>query len=605
MDINDNDINGLIINDNNLNITPNKNFINNIITPPNQRFNTEIIYNNQTSINNNTKMNIKEELNELVDKILSIIKDYFNNDNLYFKNIKLISESINEQTLFGRCSINDIYLYLNQITYPRYNGVLANMNEKYIREKLNLINNRLNKIEELKDNMNQNIKSTEIELITFYEESKNILQKMKILYKYGKINNGKEIVKLEEFTMLKNKYNTLLKENNRLKVNLKINKSFQNHFKINNNSVAKNRNNKINIKIGNQHRNYSYSKPCNKKYNMSASYSKKKKTPKINIHSLKKEFQNNGKKQEKNVKNISINIIVDLADMILKFLNDMKNLQEYIMKKNIGVKELKKNFEASKKNLRLFCEKIVNNKNNPEKIKNINIKNMSYSHPYKNNKSKEKTNFETKINKLEALLIEKNNKIKSLEKDIALYVEKNNQLIKQNNEITKKLKDNSNDLNSINMNTFKEKQNQLLIELEEKNTKIKDLNIKLKEQDNKCNDLLKLKEENIKLKKELSKYNIDNKIYLDIRNMLNTLNENSQKSINELLNKDKQFELEIKNLKNTNNNKNDKLNEFEETNKEIINYLNNFKEVSKEYELLLGEIKNNNNIFEQINKNNL
>ena len=605
MDINDNDINGLIINDNNLNITPNKNFINNIITPPNQRFNTEIIYNNQTSINNNTKMNIKEELNELVDKISSLIKDYFNNDNLYFKNIKLISESINEQTLFGRCSINDIYLYLNQITYPRYNGVLANMNEKYIREKLNLINNRLNKIEELKDNMNQNIKSTEIELITFYEESKNILQKMKILYKYGKINNGKEIVKLEEFTMLKNKYNTLLKENNRLKVNLKINKSFQNHFKINNNSVTKNRNNKINIKIGNQHRNYSYSKPCNKKYNMSASYSKKKKTPKINIHSLKKEFQNNGKKQEKNVENISTNIIVDLADMILKFLNDMKNLQEYIMKKNIGVKELKKNFEASKKNLRLFCEKIVNNKNNPEKIKNINIKNMSYSHPYKNNKSKEKTNFETKINKLEALLIEKNNKIKSLEKDIALYVEKNNQLIKQNNEITKKLKDNSNDLNSINMNTFKEKQNQLLIELEEKNKKIKDLNVKLKEQTNKCNDLLKLKEENIKLKKELSKYNIDNKIYLDIRNMLNTLNENSQKSINELFNKDKQFELEIKNLKNTNNNKNDKLNEFEETNKEIINYLNNFKEVSKEYELLLGEIKNNNNIFEQINKNNL
>ena len=606
MDINDNDINGLIINDNNLNITPNKNFINNIITPPNQRFNTEIIYNNQNSINNNTKMNIKEELNELIDKISSIIKDYFNNDNLYFKNIKLISESINEQTLFGRCSINDIYLYLNQITYPRYNGVLANMNEKYIREKLNLINNRLNKIEELKDNMNQNIKSTEIELITFYEESKNILQKMKILYKYGKINNGKEIVKLEEFTMLKNKYNTLLKENNRLKVNLKINKSFQNHFKINNNnSVTKNRNNKINIKIGNQHRNYSYSKPCNKKYNMSASYSKKKKTPKINIHSLKKEFQNNGKKQEKNVENISINIIVDLADMILKFLNDMKNLQEYIMKKNIGVKELKKNFEASKKNLRLFCEKIVSNKNNPEKIKNINIKNMSYSHPYKNNKSKEKTNFETKINKLEALLTEKNNKIKSLEKDIALYVEKNNQLIKQNNEITKKLKDNSNDLNSINMNTFKEKQNQLLIELEEKNTKIKDLNVKLKEQYNKCKDLLKLKEENNKLKKELSKCNIDNKIYLDIKNMLNTLNENSQKSINELFNKDKQFELEIKNLKNTNNNKNDKLNEFEETNKEIINYLNNFKEVSKEYELLLGEIKNNNNIFEQINKNNL
>ena len=124
------------------------------------------------------------------------------------------------------------------------------------------------------------------------------------------------------------------------------------------------------------------------------------------------------------MENMGINIIVDLADMILKFLNDMKNLQEYIMKKNIGVKELKKTFETSKKNLKLFCEKIIRNKNYPDKIKNINIKNIN--HNEKNSKSKEKNNFETKINKLENALIEKNNKIKSLEKDIASYIEKNN-----------------------------------------------------------------------------------------------------------------------------------------------------------------------------------
>jgi len=484
MDIINNDINGLIINkNNNLNNSQNMNYMNNQYTSPNRRFNTE---------NDNNNINIPKELNDLIEKFSIILKDYFNNDNLYFKNIKLISESINEQTLFGRCSINDIFLYLNQITYPRYNGVLANINEKYIKEKLDLINDRLNKIEELKENMNQNIKSSEIELISFYEESKSILQKMKIFYKYGKIINEKKFQNSEELNILKNKYSKLLNENNRLKVNLKINNSFQNQNQMNSSSVTKNRKNFINLSINNPQRINSCSKSCAKKYNMSASYSKNKRAPKININSIKKECYNNNNNpsKNKNMENMGINIIVDLAEMILKFLNDMKNLQEYIMKKNIGVKELKKTFETSKKNLKLFCEKIIRNKNYPDKIKNINIKNINYNP--KNSKSKEKNNFETKINKLENALIEKNNKIKSLEKDIASYIEKNNILIKQNNELNKKIKNNNNDLNSnlVNINTLKEKQNKLLAELKEKNDKIKDLNSKLKEQVNKYNELL-------------------------------------------------------------------------------------------------------------------
>ena len=591
MDINNNDINGLIINkDNNLNCSQNMNYINNEYTSPNKRFNTE---------NDNNNINITKELNDLVDKISIILKDYFNNDNLYFKNIKLISESINEQTLFGRCSINDIFLYLNQITYPRYNGVLANMNEKYIKEKLDIINNRLNKIEELKENMNQNIKSSEIELISFYEESKSILQKMKIFYKYGKIINEKKFQNLEELNILKNKYSKLLNENNRLKVNLKINNSFQNQNQMNSSSVTKNRKNFINLSINNPQRINSCSKSCAKKYNMSASYSKNKRAPKININSIKKECynKNNNPPKNKNMENMGINIIVDLADMILKFLNDMKNLQEYIMKKNIGVKELKKTFETSKKNLKLFCEKIIRNKNYPDKIKNINIKNINYNP--KNSKSKEKNNFETKINKLENALIVKNNKIKSLEKDIASYIEKNNILIKQNNELNKKIKNNNNDLNSnlININTLKEKQNKLLAELKEKNDKIKDLNSKLKEQVNKYNELLLIIEENNKLKEQINKNNNDDKNFSEIKNILSTLNDTCNKNINELINKDEQFTINSKKIENPQKNLYD--------NEEILNNLNNFKNISNENETLLGQIKNCNNIFEQINKDNI
>ena len=591
MDINNNDINGLIINkSNNLNNSQNMNYINNQYTSPNRRFNTE---------NDNNNINIPKELNDLFEKFSIILKDYFNNDNLYFKNIKLISESINEQTLFGRCSINDIFLYLNQITYPRYNGVLANINEKYIKEKLDLINDRLNKIEELKENMNQNIKSSEIELISFYEESKSILQKMKIFYKYGKIINEKKFQNLEELNILKNKYSKLLNENNRLKVNLKINNSFQNQNQMNSSSVTKNRKNFINLSINNPQRINSCSKSCAKKYNMSASYSKNKRAPKININSIKKECYNNNNNpsKNKNMENMGINIIVDLADMILKFLNDMKNLQEYIMKKNIGVKELKKTFETSKKNLKLFCEKIIRNKNYPDKIKNINIKNIN--HNAKNSKSKEKNNFETKINKLENALIEKNNKIKSLEKDIASYIEKNNILIKQNNELNKKIKNNNNDLNSnlININTLKEKQNKLLAELKEKNDKIKDLNSKLKEQVNKYNELLLIIEENNKLKEQINKNNNDDKNFVEIKNILSTLNDTCNKNINELINKDEQFTINSKKIENPPNNLYD--------NEEILNNLNNFKNISNENETLLGQIKNCNNIFEQINKDNI
>ena len=591
MDINNNDINGLIINkSNNLNNSQNMNYMNNQYTSPNRRFNTE---------NDNNNINIPKELNDLIEKFSIILKDYFNNDNLYFKNIKLISESINEQTLFGRCSINDIFLYLNQITYPRYNGVLANINEKYIKEKLDLINDRLNKIEELKENMNQNIKSSEIELISFYEESKSILQKMKIFYKHGKIINEKKFQNLEELNILKNKYSKLLNENNRLKVNLKINNSFQNQNQMNSSSVTKNRKNFINLSINNPQRINSCSKSCAKKYNMSASYSKNKRAPKININSIKKECYNNNNNpsKNKNMENMGINIIVDLADMILKFLNDMKNLQEYIMKKNIGVKELKKTFETSKKNLKLFCEKIIRNKNYPDKIKNINIKNINYNP--KNSKSKEKNNFETKINKLENALIEKNNKIKSLEKDIASYIEKNNILIKQNNELNKKIKNNNNDLNSnlININTLKEKHNKLLAELKEKNDKIKDLNSKLKEQVNKYNELLLIIEENNKLKEQINKNNNDDKNFAEIKNILSTLNDTCNKNINELINKDEQFTINSKKIENPPNNLYD--------NEEILNNLNNFKNISNENETLLGQIKNCNNIFEQINKDNI
>jgi hypothetical protein len=153
------------------------------------------------------------------------------------------------------------------------------------------------------------------------------------------------------------------------------------------------------------------------------------------------------------------------------------------------------------------------------------------------------------------------------------------------------------DTNIININTLKEKQNKLLTELKEKNEKIKDLNVKLKEQINQYNELLLIIEENNKLKEQLSKNNNDDKNFSEIKNILSTLNDACNKNINELINKDEQFTIDSKKIEKPPNNLYD--------NEEIINNLNNFKNISNENETLIDQIKNCNNIFEQINKDNI
>jgi len=520
--------------------------------------NSKLVSNTNNSIQNNSSNNEvnnnninKFGFNSLINNILILLKDYFHNDNLYLNNIKLISESINEQTLFARCSINDIMLYLNQITYPRYNGSTPNMNEKYIKDKLNIINDRLGKIDDLKDSMNQNIRNTEIELITYYEESRNILHKIRILHKDGNsndINIEKNCLNFEGIEILEKKYNKLLNENSRLKMNIKINNSLKSK------SVKRDKNRKNNF-MSNNNRNNSCSR---NKYN----YNLK------NSNSMKDEVKNIGYKKKSNTlilsknsedlnknKKYYINIIIDFSTMILDFLNDMKNLQEHIIKKSSNLKEFKKKFEINKKNIKLFCEKILKNRNSPEKIKDINIK----------TKQNEKNN----IHKLEKEIKEKDIKIKKLEEEISKYISKNKELMNKINERDKN-KTNGNEeikkelgsiddknLNQTNINNNK---NEILIK--EKNRIIDELNNKLKEKE------------------------IDYKICFDIKTTLEKINEDSTNKIKELIDKDKQFELYEK--KENSNGKD------EDEYKIIMNNL-------KEYQGLTQQLKDCNNILQQIN----
>ena len=139
--------------------------------------------------------------------------------------------------------------------------------------------------------------------------------------------------------------------------------------------------------------------------------------------------------------------------MILDFYNDMKNLQEHIIKKSNNLKEFKKKFEINKKNIKIFCEKILKNRNSPEKIKDIKIKDINI----KNIKTKQNENYN--IHKMENEIKEKDIKIKRLEEEISKYISKNKELMNKinereinkkngNEEIKKEIKNNDKKLES-------------------------------------------------------------------------------------------------------------------------------------------------------------
>ena len=158
---------------------------------------------NNISLNNNNiinNININGDFISLSNNISFVIKEHFHSNKLYISNIKLISESINEQTLFSRSATNDILLYLNQIVKPRYNGTMANMNEKYIKDKLFQINLRMEKINDLKNSMLQNIRNNETSLISFYEEINQLLSIMKIVISKKDGNNKLNLINLKDFT---------------------------------------------------------------------------------------------------------------------------------------------------------------------------------------------------------------------------------------------------------------------------------------------------------------------------------------------------------------------------------------------------------------------
>ena len=707
---------------------------------------------------NQLKYIYDEEFISSLNSLSTSIKNYFQNNKLYLGNIKIISDNINEQTLFSKSVINDILLYFNQITKTRYinMNISSNINEKYIKDKIKLVNERIEKINELKINMQQNIKSCELSFLSFYEVAKNLFKKMKIIrtekienlnkkiivnksinnnaFTYNNIsfhkqdrtishspchkahimnniiNNRSKLIQknnanknniistkivtaiktnnnnynnnedLNEAKNIKKRYIELLQENKKLKEDLsKMSKANNSRQKKKVNTICsstplkeissfvkrcttatKKKYIQKPLSIGNIHNTI-------KNLNKSNSHSRIQTQTHVKniLNDLNEEESNNNKlirniskkselipigsflsgiDKENNILSISRNSMdiiggtggIEgsfknnssnniLASMVLSFLKEMKKLQENITKKVDNIKELKKNFELKKRELKIFSEKIVDNNlsstytgkqlntftniivDNNFKIKSkeqslkasmdsfnkdsINNINNDFIKEFET-KNKEQ-NKEKDIEKLSKEIIEKAKIIENLENDLKLKEEK----IKKEKEISslreeklnaEKMENKNMSEEIINLKNKIEKNEKELKDAIDKIINLETINKKLKEIQTQQKILIEEMKTNSKkesnkynqLKKEIEVYKLNDNEIISLKNENMKLKQQIAQCNNNLV---------------TISNTNESI--IHEKDKIIKNLQNNIKELSKQIDLLNNEIyKHGNNL---------
>ena len=225
--------------------------------------NNQYTYNlSNTSLNSNPlKYIYDEEFISSINGLSASIKNYFQKNKIYFGNIKLISENISDQILFAKNALTDILLYFNQITQIRYNNdnINFNSNEQYLKEKIKLINERIEKINEFKINMQMNIKNSEISFLSFFEEAKEHFKKMKVIRTEKIENYNKKITVNKNLNNnnIKNNYNINLYKPQRASSHSPSHKTtILNHkSKLSNSKNDNKKRNIINGKISNNFRN--------------------------------------------------------------------------------------------------------------------------------------------------------------------------------------------------------------------------------------------------------------------------------------------------------------------------------------------------------------
>ena len=502
-------------------------------------------YNSNNSRNqirsNNTVINLvniiyDNEFVSLINELSSSLKDCFKLLNKLLENIKEISTTLSNQTLYSKCLLKD-YIMFNK-----------NKNEKLLQ-----VMDRLDIFENNRNLLDNNISFMNVNITSFFEHAKTLFKKMKVTRNI-KLNNIRNV----------NNSNGISDMNQNIYNNIKFN-SYKSNYNSNNNSRSKIAKNK---RIYSSFDNMKYKYRNQNTLQNSSSYkrnrSSKKKLENIIMNSS--DDLNNDKylRKENDLSLRQKTISFDLRNLV--FNNNKNKINNNLFEKSFLKKENKIN---DNNNLFLSYCSLINNsktKNNRKKVNNGNIQSLKNINSFKNefrmnnylnNNINKNINNNSNINNQKRI----NFNFKSNESINQLVNNKNNDSIKiiDNNEIK------SNDTNSFLANKIIEYFT--LIKNQEKNQfkieKIKNyllgicINIVNKNNNNKSVN----KEEPIRNLKynNLKNLNISNNIYKDFNAknkkniMRNTKNEKYFKMYNSVENPKKKIEKNENNNNNINN----------------------------------------------------
>ena len=395
--------------------------------------NKEMIILIESNIKNNLiQKTIKDELNKKIELISNYLNSLFLNLEKYQNDI--LSNLKIKLNFYNNENEKNNFFQNEKITF--YINNLSKLIKNYKINQKNLNDNLINSLNKLNVNLNLNNFNKNLDL--FYNNSKNIFKNLKDIQTSNlniNINNNKLNFTHSEIINNNNNNN----ENIIKKINLKNSYSTKfmkkninnnNFYNLNNNN---NNNNKLNKSISKEklktlskihnsfsnlfEHNYIITNPneleyeknnntnLNSKNNFNFNEYISTNKNSNEIFNLKNSFYSNSITEENtqsnnnsNYNNNNNNQINFISQKIIDFLNIMKNLQNFIIKKDSNnVSKLKKEFEISKKNLEILARNILMKKKNNININNNNKNIIIIDDLEKNNN---KNNFNNDLNKL-------------------------------------------------------------------------------------------------------------------------------------------------------------------------------------------------------------
>ena len=168
-----------------------------------------LLFLNNNYFDNNQKLINNEDFIYMINSLSSNIKDLFKNTKKGLTHIKSSSDTIIDQILHCKSNISDMFLQLNTsaTSSTKISQKPSNGRDKPLREKLNLIMDKMDKINELRADVGKDVKFLEQNSNKFYDEAKLIFKKLKQLQIDQTKTFGNDNFRIEEEIMNTNSNN--------------------------------------------------------------------------------------------------------------------------------------------------------------------------------------------------------------------------------------------------------------------------------------------------------------------------------------------------------------------------------------------------------------